>query len=93
MDEQFKQQLRTLAEDVITFKFTDDMTLGQVREHLYNLMRKYGIKEGEWNEDKTCRTTSNFEWILVKDIFLRRLDDHIDLDIILFKDTPEDLLG
>lgn len=88
MDEQFKQQFRELAKEVICFKFTDDMTLKEVKENLYNIMRKYNIKWGEQTDSGI--TAANFEWTFIREMYLKRMYDYVDFSD-LFAGIPKDL--
>lgn len=62
----------------------------QLRKVFYEIMRKYGIKQGTWTKGKTGRLVNNPEWVMCEELFWGQVSSMNHFDILL--DTPpEDL--
>lgn len=87
--------IRKLAEDIIKIKFKKTDTLKDCLDEFYEIMRKYGIKEGmpSYNEEgkKVGRLVNNYEWTICKEMFINRVIEFFNWET-LFSDAPKDLL-
>ena len=61
-----------VAKDIIRFRFKPSMSLRDVENGFYALMRKHGIKHCT-KDDAGNLTTSNFEWTMCKDLYYNQL--------------------
>lgn len=78
-----------VAKDIINMKFKPTTSLEQCLRMFYALMRKHGIKEGTVNG--TGRSVSNFEWTMAQELFLARIRDYVQMDMLFNSKTPKDL--
>ena len=85
-----------VAEEIIKKTSTKEL-VGCIKKLLkvfYEIMRKYGIKEGTWSsKDHIGRTVSNPEWVMCEQLFWDSFKNAIDVITIIEGDTPKDLLG
>ncbi len=84
-----RQFISKLAEDIINMKFRPATSLEQCLRMFYRLMRKHGIKEGTING--TGRSVNNFEWTMAQELFLARIRDYVQMDMLFCSKTPKDL--
>lgn len=83
-------RFRQLAKELVTLEVKDTDTIKQLWNKFYNLMRRYGIKEGEKIKGGG-RQCDAFEWTLCCDYFWARVSQGTQWKR-LFNGTPKDLL-
>ena len=88
--EQVIEKMREVAKDIITCKITRDMSHEQCMKKFYSIMRKHGIKQGEWTEGGG-RTTNNFEWTMCFTLFRSVCHDQFLLSDLFGEGMPKDL--
>lgn len=85
--------MRAVAKDIITFNTKrKDYTHKQEMAIFYRIMRKHGIKEGEWSKTGNGRICNNFEWTMCLALFRDTCDGNKMLTTLL-GNTPKDLLA
>lgn len=84
-----------VAKDIITMKVDASMTLLQMEQMFYKIMRKHKIKRGTKSSDGKGVIMDNYEWTMCKMLFLSRIQSVVELgiewDVHGFKGTPKDL--
>lgn len=85
-------KMREIAKDIINHNPypRKDYTHKESMHIFYKIMRKHGIKEGEWSGGG--RIVSNFEWTMCKALFLDTVMSNKNMSMLL-GDTPNDLLA
>lgn len=72
-------KMRSVAHDIIHFNNKrDDMTHDQMMKKFYAIMKKHGIKQGEWSETGG-RTCNNPEWTMC--LHLMRDTHHLNTQL------------
>ncbi len=82
-----------LSRDILyslEIKVIETKTLLEIKEIFYDLMRKYGIKQGTLNLEKGGITCNNPEWTMARDLFERSLMMQMSIGDIM-NPVPEDL--
>lgn len=86
-------KMREIAKDIINHnKYPyKDYTHKESMQIFHKIMRKHGIKQGEWSEGGG-RIVSNFEWIMCKTLFLDTVMNNKNMSM-MFDDIPNDLMA
>ena len=77
-----------VAKEIILVEFPNKTTMFQVRKKFYEIMRKYGIKEG--TENGNGRSVCNYEWTMCKILFIDTVKSSLQMSFFGFE-TPKDL--
>lgn len=87
--------LRELGKDIQEMEIISEEARKEICNKFYELMRKYNLKEGEaeYNSEGEMigRTVNNYEWTMCIDYFIMKAVRELELPLILFAETPEDL--
>lgn len=67
-----------VAKDIISFKFKPSMSIRDMENGFYSIMRKHGIKHCTKHSDGNM-TMANFEWTMCKDLFLTHFNSFFQL--------------
>lgn len=84
------EKMSAVAEDIIKVKITPTMSHDQCMKKFYSIMRKHGIKQGEWNESGG-RITNNFEWTMCYTLFKEVYQGQFLLSDLFGQGIPKDL--
>ena len=91
------KDINKIAKDIISIKLDKSDTLEICMNKFFDVMRKYGIKEGTIRFDKNGKSTGricdNPEWCICKSLFFRSFENFLELQILFGNCVPEDLLG
>lgn len=82
--------MRNVAKDIINISLDSNKTISDYTNEFYNIMRKYGIKQGTKNPFGPGIIHDNYEWTMARSLFLDQLSLAIKLEL-LTNDIPEDL--
>jgi hypothetical protein len=84
-----------VAEDIIRMKIKRTDTLNICAKKFFDIMRKHGIKQGtpSCNDkgEEVGIICDNFEWTMCKQLFLNRLSDFMNWEMIMTNIIPQDL--
>lgn len=81
------KHLEEVSKEIIRLKIKNSMTLNQIINKFYRIMRKHGIKKG--TKDGNGVKMSNFEWTLCWNLFEKQIESHFMFDNLLR--CPKDL--
>lgn len=87
--------IREVAKDIIGLKFEKTDTLKICMNKFFDVMKKHGIKQGtpSFNDEgkEVGTTCDNFEWTICKQMFMERVQDFFEIEM-LFGNIPKELL-
>jgi len=84
--------MRAVAKDIIFFnQKRKDLTHKQVMDAFYKIMRKHGIKQGEWDKDGSGRIMANFEWSMCLTLIMDTHNANNSCERLFNDKTPSDL--
>lgn len=87
----FSRNLQKIYEDILAIKISEKDNFKSCMNKFYDVMRKWGIKQGEWTENGS-RLINNAEWNMCFQIFKNH--KILQFDIWLSLSTPpKDLLA
>jgi hypothetical protein len=78
-----------VAKEIINIKFDSKMTINQCMKKFFDIMRKYGIKQG--TEVGNSIIQDNFDWTMCYTLFIRCLRDFIMSQFTWAGKIPKDL--
>lgn len=84
----FVKNLNVIYKELNGIKVEENDTIKMLFDKFYDIMRKWGICQGEWNGNG--RTISNAEWVICHNVFLNKINSVMTL-WGLMNDVPEDL--
>jgi len=84
------EHMSRVAKDIISLNFNSKMTLRQVENKFFQIMRKHKIKQG--TKGRNGVLINNFEWTMCYELFLSRIEDYFRWCQFLADDVPKDLL-
>lgn len=82
------KNLEEISKEIIQLKFKKSMTLSQVMNKFYSIMRKHGVKKGTKSSNGAVRM-SNFEWSICWCLFQKQIESYFVFDEML--NFPKDL--
>ena len=82
--------MNCIGKDIIEFKINDNMTVKEIKESFYNIVRKYNIKYGTKIENGV--QGANFDWTMCFELFLTKIRTSFEMDITIFDELPKDIL-
>jgi len=82
-----------LAKDIINYKIDDNLSLKDIRNGFYKILRKHSIKQGTPNPKGNGRTRNTPEWVMANELFYSRVMSYLNISDIFGKGVPKDLLG
>ena len=88
---QFVSKLDKLYKELYGIKMNHNDTIESLVNQFYDIMRKYGIKQGTWT-GRGSRLVSNAEWNICWQVFLNNYQSSLNLACLLHE-VPEDLLA
>jgi hypothetical protein len=80
--------MNEISSDIIAIKPDNDKSISDLWNEFYDVMRKYGIKQGTKSGNGIL--TNNFEWTMCVNLFVASITNSITLNQMM-EDTPEDL--
>src|SRR5689334_15105527 len=83
---------RKCAHDLIVQKWLIDVDCRRLLKKFYAILRKHGVKQGEWMKNGRGRTCNNPEWTAAKALFESQVRGQLEM-WALFNDAPSDLLA
>ncbi len=86
------ETLSLVYKDILAIKIEERTTIQKIADQFYEVMRKYGIKQGTWIENGLGRAVANPEWSFALDALHKIIFNKVPL-FFLFHNVPADLLA
>ena len=83
--------MNSVAKDIINMEITSSITYKEAKKEFYEIMKKYGIKEGTRDPNGHGITVANFEWTMCKTLFDSMFNSRMMMESFFDNDMPEEL--
>lgn len=82
--------MRDIAKEILNIEIVTNKKISEYVEEFYDIMRRYGIKQGSKDPEEAGTIGDNFEWTMSRTLFLEHMHMEI-LTYMLIHPVPEDL--